>query len=177
MTGGGRLDRRAIFWILFILLLVVDQVVKAYVRGSFREMEQHVLIPSVLDLTLTYNRGIAFGMFQGIGLLLTPVAIAIALGSIWYSTKHAREPGLNHIIAALFASGALGNLVDRIAMGKVTDMFAVTFVHFPVFNIADSCITVGAFLLFFVWLREAFEHNKTPSKDPGTTETLQPHGE
>jgi signal peptidase II len=173
-TKSGRL---VLFWILFIALLVVDQLVKAYVRGAFVEAQQKVLIPGVLDMTLTYNRGIAFGMFQGIGVLLAPVAIAIALGSIWYTIKHPREPALNHVIAALFASGALGNLYDRLLHGKVTDMFAFTFVKFPVFNVADSCITVGAFLLFFVWLKEAFERPQPSSKDPGTPETLQPSGE
>jgi signal peptidase II len=145
-------DWRVAFWVLAVGLLVADQMVKLWARHSFpNEGASLTVIPNVFDLTLMYNRGIAFGMFQGAGVLLAPIAIAIALGAGYYSMKHRKESGWVHTAMALLASGAIGNLIDRIFLGKVTDMFQVRFFEFPIFNLADSCITVAAAILVVRW--------------------------
>ena len=86
-------------------------------------------------------------MFQGAGLVLAPVAVAIACVAAWYSWKHPSNKPLVHLTAALLASGALGNLADRLMYGKVTDMFWIRAINFPVFNVADVCITIAGALL------------------------------
>jgi len=155
-------------------MLVVDQYVKGWVRhavpehGSLRGLP----FPGVFELTLTYNRGIAFGLFQGKATLMTPIAIAIAGGATWYSFRHPREGTLAHIAMGLLASGALGNLYDRLfAPQGVTDMFWFRSIDFPVFNIADSCITVATILLIGTWWMDAIRANRDkPSGSEGITE-------
>jgi signal peptidase II len=147
-------------WIFFTVLtatLALDQVVKAWARGAMNEggSLRGLPWPGVFEFKLTYNEGVAFGFFQGAGRLLSPVAIAIAVGAAWYSMKHSKEGALTHIAMALLASGALGNLYDRLVFHKVTDMFYARFIDFPVFNIADSCITVATVMLIGIWWREA----------------------
>lgn len=111
--------------------------------------------PGVFELTLTYNKGIAFGMFQGLGVLMAPIGVAIAWFAGRHSFRHSSASPLLHIALGLLASGAIGNLIDRVFLGQVTDMFAFRFIDFPVFNVADSCITVSAIALVFLLGREA----------------------
>jgi signal peptidase II len=153
-----------LFWSIFLVLLVVDQVVKAWARHAFpAEHQALTVIPNVFDITLTFNKGVAFGLFQGAGVLLTPIAIAIAFGAFIYSYRHPKESSWVHIAMALLASGALGNLYDRIAYHQVTDMFWFRAINFPVFNVADSCITIAATILIVKWGREAVVH---PEQQP-----------
>lgn len=157
------MNRRVLFWVLFVLLLVVDQLVKFWARGSVDGREGASIValwPTVFELTLVYNRGIAFGQLQGYGVLLAPIALAIAGGSIWYSHKHPEAPKINHVIAALFAAGALGNLYDRLFLGKVTDMFDFKLIGFPVFNVADACITISGVLMVLIWIKDAIAERK-----------------
>lgn len=172
------MNRRALFWVLLVLLLAIDQGVKAWARGA---MDVSSGIggkpwPGVFEFTLVYNKGIAFGQLQGYGQLLAPIAIAIACGSVWYSWKHPHESVWNHVTAALLASGALGNLYDRLFSKQgVTDMFWIRVIKFPVFNVADACITVAAGMLILHWLKDAMaQHHdgtKAPQSEPAV-ETL-----
>jgi signal peptidase II len=154
-----RLSKHTLFWIVFAVFLALDQGVKFWVRkaipvhGSIRGLPW----PGVFEITLTYNEGIAFGMFQGMGVFLSPVALIIAAGAAWYSYRHPREPRATHVAMGLLASGAVGNLYDRIALGKVTDMFQIRLFEFPVFNVADAAICVATFMLVVIWFREALQ--------------------
>jgi len=132
------------------------------------------LWPNVFELTLVFNRGIAFGQLQGYGVLLTPIALLIAGGSIWYSMKHPQASKIYHVVAALFAAGALGNLFDRLYLGKVTDMFDFRLIKFPVFNVADACITISGVVMVLLWIKEAFDERKQASQkpEPGSVEVM-----
>lgn len=158
------------FWIFLAVLvatLVLDQAVKEWVRNAVVPFGSlgGLPFPGVFEITLTYNQGIAFGLFQGAARFMTPVAIAIAGGATWYSAKHGHEGPMSHIAMGLLASGALGNLYDRIRFGKVTDMFWFRAINFPVFNVADACITIATILLIFTWWRDAAKESaKAPVK-------------
>lgn len=148
---------RTLFFSIASVCLLVDQLFKYWARSATGGVEQKsfmVVWPEVFELKLVYNDGIAFGMLQGMGVWLTPIAIVIAGGAAWYSLKHQDEPKVTHITMALLASGAVGNLIDRLMFGKVTDMFWVRAINFPVFNFADACITVAGFLLAFSVIAE-----------------------
>lgn len=148
-------------------MLVADQLIKAWARQAIPEQASRPLIPKVLDLTLTYNQGIAFGLFQGAGRFLAPIAILIAIGAIVYSMRHKRESPWVHVAMALLASGALGNLYDRLFKEQVTDMFRIIAFDFPIFNLADSCITVAAAILIVRWGAEWFaEVRKVQARAP-----------
>lgn len=103
-----------------------------------------------------YNSGAAFGIFQNGNLVFTILAF-IVIGAIIYYYPHAEAKDWTLKLAmGLQLGGAVGNLIDRLMMGKVTDFISVG--NFPVFNIADASISVGvAVLLLGVWLKEREE--------------------
>jgi signal peptidase II len=136
---------------LAALILVADQVAKAAVESNLVPGE-YVEVLGPLELTLAHNRGVAFGLAGGAGIALVAVTLA-ALGLIVY--LFARDPGRPGmwIASGLIAGGALGNLVDRILAGEVTDYIAVG--SWPPFNLADIAITCGVALLALLLVREA----------------------
>lgn len=169
------LKERLIFWGFFLGLIVVDQAVKAWVRATLVEGASIAKpLPGIFEIRLTYNRGIAFGLFQGHGVGLAPVAIAIALGATWYSHKHPKESLLSHTAYGLLAAGAIGNLIDRIWLTKVTDMFDFRAINFPIFNVADACITIATILLILVWWREAIKHGHAEKAEKATSVEPEP---
>lgn len=137
----------------FIFFLILDQVVKAWVRANLNlHQSPGYPWPGVFEITLTYNKGIAFGMYQGLGIIFTPIALLMTLFSFFYSYKRPSAPGLLHFALGLLSAGAIGNLIDRLWFGKVTDMFWFRLINFPVFNVADACVTVAAVLLGYYWI-------------------------
>jgi signal peptidase II len=161
---------KRIFWLFFIGFIIIDQAVKYWSRSNFSIGQSIVGIRGLFDLTLTYNEGIAFGKLQGLGVYLSPIAIIIAVMAGRHAYKHPEESKWVHSAMALLASGALGNLIDRVWLGKVTDMVQVTFVNFPVFNIADACISVAAVILCVRW---TFESLKKPVPVEESQEQVQ----
>ncbi len=149
---------------MFIGFLILDQVIKFWVRATFNEHASVALWPNVFELTLTYNKGIAFGKFQGMGVYLSPIAILIAAAAAIYSYRHPKESAWTHTAMGLLASGAIGNLYDRVFHGKVTDMFWFRAIEFPVFNIADACISVAAGILIVRWTLESFHKPAVEAK-------------
>ncbi len=146
-----------LFLITSLSLLVIDQLTKWWARAAAEGVEGRSLSahwPGVFELKLVYNEGVAFGMFQGGGVFLTPIAVAITAFTVYTSYKGKDDPKINHVVLALLASGAVGNLIDRLAMGKVTDMFWIRLINFPVFNIADVCITFAGAAFVLGALRE-----------------------
>jgi signal peptidase II len=146
---------RWLYLVIILLTVILDQVVKAWARGAMRIGEAiAVPWPGVFELKLVYNEGVAFGLLAGKGALMTPFAVLIAVLVTGYLVKHPQESRLNHAAYGLLVAGALGNLIDRLKDQRVTDMFWFRLINFPVFNIADAAITVGAILLMFGWLKE-----------------------
>lgn len=171
------MKRLVLFFTLILTTLGLDQAVKAWVRGA---IPPHGSIggkpfPGVFEITLTYNQGIAFGMFQGSALFMAPVAVLIAGGAIVYTIRNPNESWLGVVAMALLASGALGNLIDRVAFGRVTDMFWFKAIDFPVFNVADSCITTATILLIITWWRDAAREEKRAKEAKVTLNEEQPN--
>ncbi|MDQ2629891.1 MAG: signal peptidase II, partial [Actinomycetota bacterium] len=113
---------------------------------------EHVEVLGPLELTLSHNQGVAFGLAGGAGIGLIAVTLA-ALGLIVY--LFARDPSRRGIWIAtgLLAGGALGNLIDRIVAGEVTDYIDIG--SWPPFNVADIAITCGVVLMALIYVREA----------------------
>jgi signal peptidase II len=111
------------------------------------------LVPGKIEFTLVYNEGIAFGLFQGAGIYLAPLAVLVAIIAAWVYLRSRPQDKVLRVGMILIAAGALGNFVDRVAFGgRVTDFIDLKFIH--VFNIADACITIAALLLVFHWSRD-----------------------
>lgn len=152
-------------------MLVVDQLTKHWARTAFVERQRPGFpFPGIFEFTLTYNKGIAFGLMQGSGLLMTPIALGIAGVAIAYSLRNPTESRWSHAAMGLLAAGALGNLYDRLVHQRVTDMIYVTAINFPVFNVADACITTAAIMLMISWMRDAVHARENPPK-PQPVET------
>jgi signal peptidase II len=131
-------------------VLLVDQAIKALVEGELVPGEQ-VDLTGPIGLTLAHNEGVAFGLAGGSVLPLIAFAI-LALGFVGFLlARNPAAPGM-WVAVGLVAGGALGNLVDRVRAGEVTDYIEVG--SWPPFNLADAAITVGVVLFALVFLRE-----------------------
>lgn len=131
-------------------LFLVDQVVKAASVSYLKGYPPVEVIPNLFNLAYVENRGCAWGMFQGHVWPLAVFAI-LAMGVlVWKRKSVFPRGGWGVFCEILLYAGILGNLADRLARGCVVDMFDFHWGihHFPVFNVADSYITVAAALLF-----------------------------
>jgi signal peptidase II len=135
---------------LCALVLALDQVVKAVVESELVPGEQIGLL-GPLGLTLAHNEGVAFGLAGGSAAPLIAFAV-LALGFVGFLlARNPTAPGM-WVAVGLVAGGALGNLVDRVRAGEVTDYIEIG--SWPPFNLADMAITVGVAVFALIFLRE-----------------------
>lgn len=139
---------------LALAVIVLDQVTKALVRRDLPLYETHEIIPGLLALVHGRNRGMAFGFLSGGGLPAQAAVLAVLSGGVLllvlsHWRRLAGGPVLLRTALSLVAGGAVGNLIDRVRLGYVTDFVHVYWHHhqWPDFNVADSAITVGIVLL------------------------------
>jgi signal peptidase II len=126
--------------------IALDQAVKALVRSTIERGEGIDLILGI-ELVNVRNRGIAFGMFPGGGILLVLFAVVALIALLVFFARHQDRP-LVWLPTGLLIGGAAGNLIDRIREGSVTDFFDLSW--FPAFNVADVAITFGVLTLLYV---------------------------
>lgn len=160
-------------FIIIAAVIAADAVTKALAASCLTDKALTV-IPGVLEFVYVENRGAAFGMLadhRWVFLVTSSVAIALIIG--YLAVK--RPPSkLIRVSLALIAGGGVGNMIDRVARGYVTDFINATFVDFYVFNVADSCVCVGCGLLI-IWMiadtvREYREKKNAATE--GVTHTL-----
>lgn len=148
------------YYLLILGLVALDQASKNLVARAVELYESVAVIPGFFNITRIHNRGAIFGTFsrtddKTVFVLLTAASIA-ALGLVVCSFfKTAASDRLMKVALALIMAGALGNQFDRLVRGHVIDFldFYVGQTHWPFFNVADSCITIGACLMFFTLFR------------------------
>jgi signal peptidase II len=139
--------------VLSIVIIALDQATKAWVRHALEPYAPHTVIPHVLNWTLAFNRGAAFSfLIDASGWqvwLFGILAIVVSAGLAVWLARTPRRDWRTALPLALIIGGALGNLIDRIAHGQVTDFVQVYWRtwSWPAFNVADSAISVGAVLL------------------------------
>ncbi|MCC2671526.1 MAG: lspA [Armatimonadetes bacterium] len=140
---------RYAFWVIAALVVALDQWTKHLVQMSLPLHRSVPVIPGVVSLTFTHNPGVAFGQFAGGGPLLIAAALGAVLGIIIYRSRLLRRGIALHPVLllglALPMGGALGNVADRIRIGQVVDF--IDFGWWPVFNVADTAISLGAVAL------------------------------
>ncbi len=137
-------------------VLILDQLTKAWVRSSMSLNETNPVIGDIVRLTYIHNEGAAFGLSIGeyssqVFLVLAAIASALVLYLLLTAPRAER---MQRIALALILGGALGNIVDRIRWSMVVDFIQVGVAgHFwPIFNVADSAVTVGAAMLAWTYL-------------------------
>ncbi|WP_288158976.1 signal peptidase II [Faecalibaculum rodentium] len=147
--------------VLVALMTGLDQWTKWAVSTHMRPGQSIVIIPKLFELTYLQNTGAGFSIFEGYGKPFFAVLTVIAMAVMLWAYIKAKPPGLQMSLALIFA-GALGNFIDRMALGYVVDFFHFYIFgwSFPVFNIADICITLGFVFLVIDMLREEHEQRK-----------------
>lgn len=149
------------FWIFIItILLFFDQISKWLIRNNFKMFESKQLT-SFLALTYTTNTGVAFGMFEGNNKFFIVSTIIILLILILSIDTIEQDFGKSSIYSViLIVSGGIGNLLDRIFFGKVTDFIDFQIKNknvWPIFNFADSYVFVGVWILIISFIIKAIK--------------------
>ena len=139
-------------YLLMILLVagatVLDQLTKFLVVENVPLYGHVEFIPGVISFTYVRNTGAAFSSFQGMQWLFVLIFLVFTVGIVWeFSKKKMPFTTLERWFIVLIYAGGLGNMIDRLRLGYVVDMIKTEFMNFPVFNVADCCITCGCFLL------------------------------
>lgn len=164
-AGGAPAARANLMpWLgIAFIVILLDQLSKLTITTLFQHGEERS-ITSFFNLVLAYNEGAAFSFLSNQGgwqrYLFTAIAVAAVVFIITMLRKHAGQRMFCWALA-LIMGGAIGNVIDRLAYGHVIDFLDfhwAAFGHFPAFNIADSAITIGAFLFIFDELRRVNKH-------------------
>lgn len=140
-------------WLLLsVIVILIDQLTKWFAEAMLVPYQPVPIIP-MFNLTLAYNTGAAFSFLSDAGgwqrwffIVLTIIVIIVLFGWLW---RMRAEEKLHAVSISLILGGAIGNLIDRVLLGHVIDFLDVYYdqYHWPIFNIADSAITVGVMLL------------------------------
>ncbi|HEY5343100.1 MAG TPA: signal peptidase II [Solirubrobacteraceae bacterium] len=149
--------------LVVIAVLVLDQLSKHLVRGSIVPGEERNVLPGI-QLVNTRNHGVAFGFLPGDQTLVTLVIVVALLALLVYFALHVTRP-LLWLPTGMLVGGALGNILDRLREGSVTDFVKLP-LGWPPFNLADTSITLGVLLLLFVLETGAGSELNSGRKNP-----------
>ena len=154
------LDNRWKAYGLSAAVFAVDRLSKSIVEAHVSPFDVHPVIPGFFDIVHSQNRGVAFGLMSDstsawrtvVLIVFSAAALILVAGLLWKASRLDRWTAMG---LALVLGGAAGNLFDRILWGRVTDFleFHIGDLHWPTFNVADSCIVVGSGLLLLELLR------------------------
>ena len=138
--------------LLFIVIVGIDQAVKFWVRNTLMKQEPLVIIPKVLSLQYHENTGAVWGIMSGKVQFLSifTLIIVLLIGYLYFKIPQTKKLTALRIIIIFILGGAVGNLIDRLLLGHVVDYIYFEIIDFPLFNFADSCLTVSCILLFIL---------------------------
>jgi signal peptidase II len=155
------------------MVVVLDRVTKTFAESALSGGRTQDFIPGFLDFQLVYNTGAAWGMLDGARTFFIIIAALCVVGAALY-LAFTRNSVLTILGFGMIAGGAIGNAIDRALSGRVTDFIHTLFIEFPLFNIADSAITVGFILfliaVFFVELSRPRKAESAPTLAEGASE-------
>lgn len=144
-----------------VALIALDQWVKAWTVARLALNEQRTFIPKLLNLYYLRNYGAAYSILQNQQWFFTVVTLVVMSVAIWYFIKHIKGSLWLLSSLSLVIAGGIGNFIDRLRLGYVVDMFHLDFIDFPVFNVADICLTVGVAILFIYMMKEEKNGSKS----------------
>ena len=133
----------------FIILIVFDQWTKYLAVEHLMNKEPFIIIDGVFQLRYLENRGAAFGMMQGqqTFFLITGIIAVIVLAYVYFKMPWEKRFLPLRAVAMFIAGGAVGNMIDRVALGYVVDFFYFELIDFPIFNVADIYVTCATIVL------------------------------
>ena len=149
-----------IFSVLAAGLLVLDQWLKLWITANLPLGEAMPFMPGFVELLTVHNYGAAWSSFSGKQTMLQAVTAVLMLAIVYVLVRRIVKHPVGVAAALLILSGGLGNFIDRVRLGYVVDMFHFEFwPSYPVFNVADMCVVVGAILgsIYYMWLYEKYD--------------------
>ncbi|HFI0506830.1 TPA: signal peptidase II [Streptococcus suis] len=149
------------FPIVAAVLIVLDQLVKAWTVANIALDTVEPFLPGFMSLAYLRNYGAAWSILQNQQWFFTIVTLVVVTALIWYYIKQVKGNIWTLFSLSLMIAGALGNFIDRIRLGYVVDMFHLDFISFPVFNVADICLSVGVGILFICIMKEESNGSKS----------------
>ncbi len=137
------------FLIGLVILTGLDQWTKGLAVLHLKAKDPFVLVPGVFELFYSENRGAAFGIMQERQVIFFLIAVVVLAAVIWILLRMPNEKRYRPLAVCLLlvASGAVGNMIDRVSQGYVVDFLYFKWINFPIFNVADCYVTIGAFCL------------------------------
>lgn len=150
--------------LLALALLALDQWVKHYITLTLPLGEARPLLPGLVELRTVHNYGAAWSSFSGMRWLLVIATSCIVLLVLAVLVRRVIRHPLGVLAGCLIVSGGLGNILDRVRLGYVVDMFNFQFINYPVFNVADMCIVCGCVLglVYYQWFYEKYDKKEKP---------------
>lgn len=145
-----------VYYLIALIVFLIDQGTKYLIATRLELAEQIPVIGDFFLITSHRNRGAAFGILEGQQWFFFLVTLVVVVGIVWYMNKAKATRKLLPVALALVLGGAIGNFLDRMLMGEVVDFLMFNFgsYTFPIFNVADSCIVIGAGLIILDSLRD-----------------------
>lgn len=139
--------------LLLVAIIVIDQITKAWARAALAE-NPVIVWKNVFSFRLIFNTGASFGIFENRTMALTIFSIVgmIALGGLYAWLPRTKKMRPLRLMLTIIIAGGIGNIIDRIWMKKVTDMLSFDLINFPVFNVADIGVTIGAIVMCVLWI-------------------------
>ena len=131
-----------------LLIIILDQLTKFFIKNNFQLNQSIPIIKSILHLTYITNTGSAFGLFKGFNIFFILFSIIVFIVIFYYLKKIKENEKLLQFSIGLLLGGTIGNLIDRIFYGSVIDF--IDFRIWPVFNVADSAVTISIILLIIL---------------------------
>jgi signal peptidase II len=140
--------------LLIVLLVFFDQFTKHLAVVYLQDKPSIKLINGVLELNFLKNSGAAFGMLQNqkVFFVLVAVFILLIIAYVLFRIPDDKKFNIMHILLVMIASGAAGNMIDRIKQDYVVDFIYFVIINFPIFNVADIYVTVSTFLFVILFL-------------------------
>ena len=148
---------------IIVILILLDQASKYWASITLLQNGPISLIPNVFEFSYTENRGVAFSMLQDQRWIFIPVSLLMTVALILMLLRSPmRKNKLFCSSVILIIAGAIGNLIDRILLGYVIDFLYFSLIDFPVFNVADCFVVIGAGLLFIFTMFGMKEYEELP---------------
>ena len=156
-----------LYVLLFAATIAADQWLKYWTVSTLELGESVPFIPHIMQLQRLHNYGAAWSSLSGKTALLVAMTAVLLLGITVLLLKRVVRHPLGVIACVLILGGGIGNMIDRIALGYVVDMFDLLLFDYPVFNLADCFVVVGAILgsIYYLWLYEKYDAPKKETSD------------
>ena len=151
-----------------LVMIAGDQALKGWTVSHLELGESTPFIPAIMQLTRVHNYGAAWSSLSGKTVLLVAVtAVMMIAVAVLLIRRVVRHP-LGVAACLLILGGGIGNIIDRIRLGYVVDMFDLLLFSYPVFNLADCFVVVGAILgaVYYLWIYEKFDARKKSDDSP-----------